>query len=344
MAAATLLSLALSLPSAALANDPDPDAQPAPWYEVELYIFAQADDNLMAEFWDERITAPPPPENALLLLQPDEDPNQSARFLPANPAAETSALAASAATIAPPQPAAPLSGDLASSAAVSAPRVVDTTLYQNDAYRRLGETQWQLPVTAQRWINRGYQPLFHAAWRQPVSERGQSLPIIVSSEVLASDGTPALSGVIELSISRYLHLDADLYYRIQTPPGWISMRPKGPDELEQPQTSSSAASLSSSEILAISPQTSEPTPSTLQLVMPEPGILTLRLQQSRRMRSGELHYIDHPMLGLIARVTPYELPQPEPEPLLPTPRETASDAATTQPARSAVAAEKDEKN
>lgn len=30
-----------------------------------------------------------------------------------------------------------------------------------------------------------------------------------------------------------------------------------------------------------------------------------RLRQSRRMRSGELHYIDHPRLGVLALVTPY---------------------------------------
>ena len=30
-----------------------------------------------------------------------------------------------------------------------------------------------------------------------------------------------------------------------------------------------------------------------------------RLQQSRRMRSGELHYIDHPRFGILAQITPY---------------------------------------
>jgi hypothetical protein len=30
-----------------------------------------------------------------------------------------------------------------------------------------------------------------------------------------------------------------------------------------------------------------------------------RLQQSRRMRSGELHYIDHPRFGVLALITPY---------------------------------------
>jgi hypothetical protein len=39
-----------------------------------------------------------------------------------------------------------------------------------------------------------------------------------------------------------------------------------------------------------------------------------RLQEKRRMRSRELHYFDHPRFGMIARVTPYDAPEEEPEP------------------------------
>jgi len=39
-----------------------------------------------------------------------------------------------------------------------------------------------------------------------------------------------------------------------------------------------------------------------------------RLAEKRRIRSGELHYFDHPRFGLIARVTPYAAPD---EPVVP---------------------------
>ncbi len=39
-----------------------------------------------------------------------------------------------------------------------------------------------------------------------------------------------------------------------------------------------------------------------------------RLSEKRRVRSGELHYFDHPRFGVIARVTPYESPE---QPLAP---------------------------
>ncbi len=45
---------------------------------------------------------------------------------------------------------------------------------------------------------------------------------------------------------------------------------------------------------------------------------TVTLRQHRRMRSNELHFIDHPMMGLLIKITPYERPTEETpqEPLL----------------------------
>jgi hypothetical protein len=37
-----------------------------------------------------------------------------------------------------------------------------------------------------------------------------------------------------------------------------------------------------------------------------------QLLETRRMRSREYHYLDHPLFGVLAVVTPYELPTPKP--------------------------------
>ncbi|MCK4708648.1 MAG: hypothetical protein KAU21_08530 [Gammaproteobacteria bacterium] len=42
---------------------------------------------------------------------------------------------------------------------------------------------------------------------------------------------------------------------------------------------------------------------------PEPPLASFRLQDHRRMRSKELHYIDHPLFGIIVKAMPYELPE-----------------------------------
>ena len=45
---------------------------------------------------------------------------------------------------------------------------------------------------------------------------------------------------------------------------------------------------------------------------PEPEWIPLRaakIERSRRMRSGEVHYLDHPLLGMVVKVTPWEEPE-----------------------------------
>ncbi len=34
----------------------------------------------------------------------------------------------------------------------------------------------------------------------------------------------------------------------------------------------------------------------------------MQLHESRRMRSGELHYLDHPKLGILVRIDPVQIP------------------------------------
>jgi hypothetical protein len=64
-----------------------------------------------------------------------------------------------------------------------------------------------------------------------------------------------------------------------------------------------------------------------QPVQPPARYLTVQLNQPRRMRSGELHYLDHPLFGLLIRITPYTLPVIEQ--LLPLDGPTGSAAATS---------------
>ena len=44
-----------------------------------------------------------------------------------------------------------------------------------------------------------------------------------------------------------------------------------------------------------------------------PAYRSYRMQSKRRMRSGKLHYLDHPVLGVIFKAERYEPPVPEPE-------------------------------
>ena len=44
------------------------------------------------------------------------------------------------------------------------------------------------------------------------------------------------------------------------------------------------------------------------------GLTTYPMQAQRRMRSGKLHYLDHPLLGVLVQAEKYVPPEPEPEP------------------------------
>lgn len=133
-----------------------------------------------------------------------------------------------------------------------------------------------------------YVPILHIAWRQPVVAKREAQTIYIHSNLalagedkIAEDAALAaplntLDGTIKLYLGRYLHLEADLLYRNQTEPMNSNTFFMNLSDEEQPQT-------------------------------------LFRLHQTRRMRSKELHYFDHPMFGLLTQITPYELPETETE-------------------------------
>ena len=178
-------------------------------------------------------------------------------------------------------------------------------------YQILDEDQMQLTRLVERMASsQDYRPLLHIAWRQPTSKSGDSPPVRISTLPPATEGETAatsedsapaaattettnvdgpqaessetaadrpgatLEGTIDLSRNRYLHLDVDLLYR---PP----------------------AAPQSAGLFSI-------------FQADQPRITAFRLHQSRRVRSKQLHYFDHPRFGLLTVVTPVELTTPEP--------------------------------
>ncbi len=64
------------------------------------------------------------------------------------------------------------------------------------------------------------------------------------------------------------------------------------------------------------------------------GEAQFELKESRRMRSGELHYFDHPVFGMLLRATPYEPPGGE---YLPAPnQEQPAEETNTEPSKPAA--------
>ncbi len=168
------------------------------------------------------------------------------------------------------------------------------------AFQRIDDAELALRKVATRLKHsRGYRPLLHVGWRQPGFTRSESVAVHIHDNLpnrfrpnvpaqptqaitvtqLSGAGTASgrtttprmIDGTIRLSRARYLHVDVDILY---TPRG----------------AQSGATDVGS-------------TPT-------RPKTTAFRMRQSRRMRSGKLHYIDHPLFGVLVLARPYKPPEP----------------------------------
>ncbi|MFT6386958.1 MAG: hypothetical protein ACJAUP_000327 [Cellvibrionaceae bacterium] len=122
-----------------------------------------------------------------------------------------------------------------------------------------------------------YRVLTHQSWRQKMDSESKSPAIIISGGETIN-GHNELEGSITIYIARYLHVITDL---------WLTQKKKDnnltwPNVPQRPDNSSAQSSFD---------VTSYP-------------VATLR--ERRRMRSKELHYIDHPLMGVLIHFTPIE--------------------------------------
>lgn len=168
-------------------------------------------------------------------------------------------------------------------------------------FRRVGRQALQLGGVYQRLRNLpGIRPLAHLAWRQTGLDVEKAIPVHITSgdvrEVLGGERIPSLEGTARLYRERYLHLQLDLRYFRPDPSALQPMPGARPSEPEAPAGPPGAGVEPSEELRQPPPH--------------EPAPIYFRLTESRRMRSGEIHYFDHPYFGVIALVTPYKPPEP----------------------------------
>lgn len=125
---------------------------------------------------------------------------------------------------------------------------------------------------AVRAINRqkNLRPLFHRRWRQVTPPR--EAPIKMRLDLPAADAR--LRGTLDVTVARYLHFNVDLWYETTT----LGQAPR----------------LFSSDGASETPDTTE---------------RYIHVAERRRMRSQEVHYLDHPKLGIVIRIDPLPIPE-----------------------------------
>ncbi len=178
----------------------------------------------------------------------------------------------------------------------------------------------QLPASAREFRGKAaymerngpYRVLFHETWWQPIGTQRAALPLILDRSGDTAS-YPALQGTVTLYRSRFLHLETNLWlnteggylpgtWRMPAPPlGPVSLELVEPPllqaELEEALEFGSAYDPSWDQIEELQDAGLEPAPAY-------PWRHAVLLRQQRRMRSNEVHYIDHPLLGVVIKLTP----------------------------------------
>jgi len=154
-------------------------------------------------------------------------------------------------------------------------------------------------------LSSNYEIMTSASWKQPALDKEQAIPVLIQ----AGDefgGYFELEGSVTLTVSRYLHMKADLWlseYIQQVEmiaPWWESTNTVTDSfggDFDQAQNDAAPAY----QDIDFGSQ-----PSYSETVTRYESVRTVVLNESRRMRSGELHYLDNPMFGLLVKVVPYE--------------------------------------
>lgn len=157
---------------------------------------------------------------------------------------------------------------------------------------------------------KNFRILFHKGWNMPVYDRENSIPIQIKGGD-KYDNLFELEGSIRLSVARYLHLDTQLYLReFEANKSTTQSQDPNFDKLLSQENSSVAGQNNSStmnqnSLPADQNSLSTPNPSLELLGLRQYRVEhTIPLIQSRRMRSGDLHYIDHPRFGILIQLTP----------------------------------------
>ncbi len=243
------------------------------WYDVEVILFAQTNPSYRdSESWPIDYT-PPDMENAKELL-----PQDKAKRDPARPT----------------------------------------------AFRLLDVDELKLDADVSR-INKAedLQLLSHFGWRQPGLPQQGALAIRLDQPLLdriqamneaaaLKEGQPVevdnsesvtekpqIEGTLRLILSRYLHIETDLLLKepLDGQPMYNDAQQANVVIFSEPAMPASGAPgrAAQPDLFAMAQENAAQAPYRVYF-----------MHQSRRMRSGELHYLDHPLFGMLIKVTPFQ--------------------------------------
>lgn len=136
----------------------------------------------------------------------------------------------------------------------------------------LNAASLSLTSDAARLRQRGYSVLFHEAWTQYVNASSDPAVVILGGDNIG--GIRELSGYVSVYVKRYLHFQSNL---------WLVN-----------------SQISSDDVFSL---IEIPSPVSNQPVQGANISSISQIKTSRKMRSAQLHYIDHPQFGILVQIT-----------------------------------------
>jgi len=128
--------------------------------------------------------------------------------------------------------------------------------------------------------NNKYQVLTHKRWVQTADARSTS-PVMRITDT-AND----LDGTVVFYMSRFLHVDVDLLLKDES------------DQNNKPANGVTSSAVANPVALSSSTNNSS--------AAVAPPDLTYKIDESRRIRSNQINYFDHPKFGVLLEITPMD--------------------------------------
>ena len=190
----------------------------------------------------------------------------------------------------------------------------------NELYQQLSSSQLSLRAMASAFkLRQGYRLLFHGGWFQQLDSHSQQAPVLIEGGNWFSPYFE-LSGSIKLSKNRYVQVHSDLWLadflesdlgNTQQPWHASNSTPARPTLASSNDARRTANNHAPDSIQVGLLKENLPDSPLLYEYDQQPELgandyiprRVFQLKEKRNLRSGELHYIDHPKFGAIVQVT-----------------------------------------
>lgn len=140
---------------------------------------------------------------------------------------------------------------------------------------------------AKKRLQQNYRLILHKGWRQTLSDKAtaHNIRLMGGQNYAAGNIDNEVDGIIKLSTGRYMNVDADLVFHKP-----MKLAPGNTVELGAGSENQGTARF---EIADQNWQND-----------PQARLQPFRLKESSRLKADEIHYIDHPLYGIIIVVSP----------------------------------------